>query len=301
MVYGFFIGMGGFVEPQGDTYRPVASHSIGAGVDFNKIIDVDIDEIEDHSKGDEVSKGLALLQTFWFIAQCGARGHQGLPLTELEIVTLAFATLNIVIRIIWWQKPLDVRYPIKIGQRDVPLTSVVNKVEPLAPTWRNTLLHALIYCVNCTVEMFEGEEDNTEILMACTRVPTLWAGRLSNWSRAVAATIGIFLAMGFGAVHFAAWNIPFLTNPERILWRVATVTVVAIPVFFFVGATVVLFLRGLPGWYHTIIFRVVIPLGIFVYVVARAILMVLPFISLRSLPPNVYKDVEWTSFIPHMS
>jgi len=36
------------------------------------------------------------------------------------------------------------------------------------------------------------------------------------------------------------------------------------------------------------------------YIVARVTLLVLPFVDLKSLAPEVYKTVEWTTFIPHV-
>ncbi|KAF8644218.1 hypothetical protein AX16_008622 [Volvariella volvacea WC 439] len=48
-------------------------------------------EIQDHGKGDILAKSVVVLQTSWFIAQCIARRVEGLVLTELELVTLAFA------------------------------------------------------------------------------------------------------------------------------------------------------------------------------------------------------------------
>ena len=71
-------------------------------------------EIEDKSKGDILSKTLAILQTTWFMVQCIARGVQGLALTELELVTLALAGLNAATYFFWWHKPLGVQEPIKI-------------------------------------------------------------------------------------------------------------------------------------------------------------------------------------------
>ncbi|KAI9507952.1 hypothetical protein F5148DRAFT_1014365 [Russula earlei] len=68
------------------------------------------EEIEDKSKGDVISKGLVILQTCWFVTQCIARGAQGLPITELELVTVSFATLNRVMYVLWWEKPLN-SYP----------------------------------------------------------------------------------------------------------------------------------------------------------------------------------------------
>jgi len=80
-------------------------------VDFPAITDKDI---KDKSKGDFLSKTLAILQTTWFLVQCGARGVQGLALTELELVTLALASLNAVTFVFWWHKPLGVQEPVKI-------------------------------------------------------------------------------------------------------------------------------------------------------------------------------------------
>ena len=70
--------------------------------------------IEDRSKGDALSKIIAILQTSWFIIHCIARGQQRLALTELELVTLALASLNAVTFAIWWHKPLGVQDPVQI-------------------------------------------------------------------------------------------------------------------------------------------------------------------------------------------
>lgn len=349
ITHGFFISMGGFMQSQGHNVRPIASHDIGHSISALKINSIDIKEIEDHSKGDEISKGLALLQTSWFILQCIARGRQHLPLTELEIVTLAFAALNVVIRIIWWEKPLDVRYPVTITTTDTPATA--NKKEEPKPDmaaaahpeqnvtatpepnptpkpapstaqmpkpvvegpvprpkehlqlfrrWLAALKLACDDCVDVVLMMFEGDEENAHIRKFATRVPTLWAGRLDGWQRGTAATIGIVLAMGFGAIHFAAWNESFPSEPERVLWRVASILVVAVPFLFFLGAAAVLKKGRLHRPYHAIVFNGFLPLGVLTYIVARVILMVLPFISLRSLPLEALMDVEWVAFIPHI-
>jgi hypothetical protein len=68
------------------------------------------EEIEDRSKGDFASKGIAVLQTFWFITQCIFRGAYGIGLTQLELATLAFSALNIVLSFLWMNKPLGIAY-----------------------------------------------------------------------------------------------------------------------------------------------------------------------------------------------
>ena len=83
------------------------------------------EEIEDRSKSDGFSKTIALGQTLWFVVQCISRRAQHLDLTLIELVTLSLAVLNGLIYFLWWNKPLDVRCPVRIYLRvlDVPVTS----------------------------------------------------------------------------------------------------------------------------------------------------------------------------------
>ena len=67
------------------------------------------EEIQDRSKADGLAKGIAVLQTTWFIAQCMSRKAQGLIITEIELITLAIAALNGISYFLWWNKPLDVK------------------------------------------------------------------------------------------------------------------------------------------------------------------------------------------------
>ena len=67
------------------------------------------EEIKDRSKADGLAKGIAVLQTTWFIAQCLSRPAQGLIITEIELITLAIAALNGILYFLWWNKPLDVK------------------------------------------------------------------------------------------------------------------------------------------------------------------------------------------------
>jgi hypothetical protein len=72
------------------------------------------EDIKDKGKGDGLSKALVVGQTLWFIAQGLSRWEQGLVVTELELVTLAFAALNGAIYFLWWNKPVDVKCAIPI-------------------------------------------------------------------------------------------------------------------------------------------------------------------------------------------
>ena len=115
--HSFFLIMGGFTLHEGGKpvrvleARELEELSEAGKIEWPTITE---DEIADRSKGDSLSKTIVLIQTTWFIAQCIARGVYGLDVTELEVVTLAFATLTGIIYYYWWDKPLDVRCSIPV-------------------------------------------------------------------------------------------------------------------------------------------------------------------------------------------
>lgn len=76
------------------------------------------EDISDKSKGDILSKGIALIQIGWFLLQLVARSHENLAITELELTTAALAALNFAMYICWWDKPQDVRCPVVIRTKE---------------------------------------------------------------------------------------------------------------------------------------------------------------------------------------
>ena len=108
-------------ENQGhDPNRPwILTYEMLEGV--LKINDLDFEipiteaEIEDRSKGDFLAKHLGGLQVLWFIVHCFARLAQKLDLTQLELITLALASLNALMYGFWIDKPLNVAVPMKVN------------------------------------------------------------------------------------------------------------------------------------------------------------------------------------------
>ncbi|KAF4616727.1 hypothetical protein D9613_008662 [Agrocybe pediades] len=95
--------------------------------------------INDHSKADGLAKGLALLQTFWFIVQCIARfSDKSLVLTGLELATAALAVLSLIMYLLWWNKPFNAQIPIPITLLPKPrvddrsLEESISGLEPYA-------------------------------------------------------------------------------------------------------------------------------------------------------------------------
>ncbi|THV01573.1 hypothetical protein K435DRAFT_616207, partial [Dendrothele bispora CBS 962.96] len=71
----------------------------------HKYVEITEDEITAKSKTDFLTKFIAVGQTTWFTVQCITRVTEGLVVTNLEIVTVAFAFLNIATYFLWWNKP----------------------------------------------------------------------------------------------------------------------------------------------------------------------------------------------------
>ena len=93
---------------------------------------VTVEEIEDRSKADGFSKTIALGQTLWFVAQCIARRSQHLDLTLVELLTLSLSVLNGLMYFLWWNKPLDVRCPVRVNLLDKSYTpSMSDETESL--------------------------------------------------------------------------------------------------------------------------------------------------------------------------
>ena len=131
-VHAFFLIMGGFtLHERGKPVRVLEARELEELWEAGRIEwpTVTKEEIADRSKGDYLSKTIVLFQTTWFVGQCIARGAYGLTVTELEVVTVAFASLTGVIYYLWWDKPLDVRCSIPVHLLDDRLGKLAGDIE----------------------------------------------------------------------------------------------------------------------------------------------------------------------------
>ena len=119
--------------------------------------------------------------------------------------------------------------------------------------------------------------------------------------------IGCTGGMVSGGIHCMSWNFLF---QGQIAWRVASLVILCVPFVTFV----IFLIRvsygpdpSISGLGQPIIllrqsdnfFLMWGAASITIYIIARIGLIVLMFMSLRSLPPGVYDTVAWTEFIPH--
>ena len=255
-------------------------------------------EIKDRGKSDWLAKSLVLLQTSWFVMQCIARAIKHLPVTHLEIVTLAYAAMNFVIYVFWWNKPLNVDRPVRVfrksGESEPSETPPQLTSEARISIWK-TVGKGLEAIIN----FIAGIQDEGVNLSHEDRVPRFWANSTAD-NAGIADIIMLGVGICFGAIHCIAWGFPFPTHTELLMWRVSSVAITAVPVY-------IPLVFGLANWMSDMHFKdtayifgfSTIP-AVLLYIIARAVTLVLAFTSLRDLPHGAFDTVHWTTFIPHV-
>ncbi|KAF8643508.1 hypothetical protein AX16_006328 [Volvariella volvacea WC 439] len=353
--HGFFVQMGGLIYYDGKEYRVVTIDGDGeiglAGKKEEWMQDIMMplipeEEIQDKAKGDFLSKLVVVIQTSWFILQCIARHMQGLVVTELEIITLAYAALNIITYTLWWNKPLNATYPIyftKNGERCLgPLrkdqlqekrwlserywgvaigwpwewgkgeledgiwqriVADLKKRPFITTIWKRLIKDPFLTIWYSVCSLMENEDvDNT------TSVGPYYAGWMGLTDFTMMNHASSVIGTLFGGLHLIGWDLEFLTDKERILWRVSSIILTAVPPLY--GIRLVLHVKfddpEDEGWVDKALVwvchfsDVIAIVGGAGYVFARVGLCVLALLALRDLPPSAYQNVRWTEFIPHI-
>ncbi|KAI0043362.1 hypothetical protein FA95DRAFT_1498730 [Auriscalpium vulgare] len=287
--HGFFISMGGFhYYKNGRPIHPLTAYDVLGHVLDGEIIPPTDDEIQAMAQADGLSKGLAVLQTLWFVIQCAARRAENIPITQIEVMTLAYTSITLAMYMAWWSKPLNVGGPIRFAGQ-------------LAEGWVGHREKGFLHYVNLVI----GDQDYEVDMRSVPRVPAFYGGP-TDFEHIRADAVSLFAAMIFGAIHCIAWRYAFPSHTEAIIWRVSSVAITAFP------GLVCLYLVWELSPYGDIsrvfyvkdnivlMIAVTIPFAA-VYVLSRLILLTLAFTTLRALPATAYQSIQWTHFIPHLT
>jgi hypothetical protein len=119
--HGFFAVMRGFrvsvknddkwILDDGSTVTPRGILELAK---MDMLPDVDKETIGGRSKADGLAKTVVVVQAMWMLLQTVGRKASGLPITLLELNTLAHVGCALALYIIWWKKPQDLTEPIEI-------------------------------------------------------------------------------------------------------------------------------------------------------------------------------------------
>jgi hypothetical protein len=114
------------------------------------------ESLHDRSKADVFTKIFAIVQCTWLVIQSITRASIGLPITQLELVTMAYVVCAVVMYGFWWYKPFGVEHVTTVpGFKGDP--------EDLKPRWTRIPLvnrgqcHNLLGCIAvCTSRYRRG-------------------------------------------------------------------------------------------------------------------------------------------------
>ena len=104
-------------------------------------------EIQARGKSDQLCKSFIRLQTSWFVLQCIAHTIGHLPVNHLEIVTLAYTAKNIMIYILWWNKPLNVNQSIRVFPKSEPPLEMQPRARETISEARKSTWEAIGKCL----------------------------------------------------------------------------------------------------------------------------------------------------------
>ncbi|KZP12302.1 hypothetical protein FIBSPDRAFT_661337, partial [Athelia psychrophila] len=219
VTHGFFVLMGGFYFEGDGPQHPISREDLAAIITKTQLELLKEADINDKSKGDGFSKTVTVIQTLWFVAQCLARAIQGLTITKLEIVTLAYTAISMAMYYFWWSKPLSVNRPIWLkrvaGLESHPSVSSGSPSNTAEVGWSAR--------IKTFVQAVVGTQDDEVHLSELRQVPTFYAGKPEEHHVLVADAIALAFAMVFGAVHCIAWSFAFPSRAEKLLWRISAV------------------------------------------------------------------------------
>jgi hypothetical protein len=129
--------------------------------------------------------------------------------------------------------------------------------------------------------------------------------------------LALAMPVVYGGIHLSVWNFEFPTALEKLLWKIASIGIVAtLPVLFALGLGMKIFLLIAKGMVEAVfgqrqsrkkwrevgesIYPYMGYVAITFYTLARAYLVVESFVSLRRVPIGVYWTPAWLQMIPHV-
>lgn len=117
MVQGFCIYMHGFqIQTKDDWFYTIESKNVAPLIEAGVIQSYNLreTEIKDRAKVDASAKLLTVIQSTWTIINILARAAYSLPISPIEITTVAYVICAAFTYAMWWAKPKDMQTPISM-------------------------------------------------------------------------------------------------------------------------------------------------------------------------------------------
>lgn len=221
-------------------------------------------ELQERSKNDRFAQLVTLFQIVYFTTITFGRLAAGLPVSTLEISTLAFISCAAFIEYFWWHKPLDLRNATTIKLSEDKLPAFIK----LFPELRFKI----------------PEQDLAEMI----DVKLFFDRMFTEHDMKKDAKHAVWIGCIFNGIHISAWYFDFPTDTERLLWQIASVGACGAVAGLWAAAFVKPKLLGLLVGSGSAVF----------YCLCRLYLMIAVFSSLRLSPKGLYDSPKWQSALP---
>ncbi|SPQ23313.1 8b44b121-b50f-46f8-bd44-054ad29b38bc [Thermothielavioides terrestris] len=211
-----------------EDYKPKTASQLAKLWSENTALNISEAEVADKSKTDYLSKAVAVVQIANLAVSVVVRSVRHLAISQLEIVTLAFAVCGVLAYAAYWYKPQGVEIPVGVELRcratELEQLRATSEPRPFDRFWE-VVTNRYRVKFNVTgirvlgLDSVAGDWD---------RVPNDNLPRMANQTHS-ALFVLTFLTVSFGAIHLAAWNFSFPSRVEQILWRVSTIVAMVVP------------------------------------------------------------------------
>ena len=185
------------------------------------------EEINDKSKSNSFVKAIAVTQIIWMVVQIIMRTSRGLAITQLEIAVMAFSVCAVILYILNWGKPKDIKtaFTLAIFPEDIP--HAIERHLRAGYISSGSLSYPVSFDSAFDKEKRAGDPVRNDRIFEVDGIELHILAGL------------IFGCSIFGGIHIAAWTFNFPSRVELIFWRVAGIwcTVFALATVPFVMIT----------------------------------------------------------------
>jgi hypothetical protein len=259
-------------------------------------------------RGGALVKALALIQVSYLIIQLISRKIGGLPSTQLEIATLAFAVCSLITYLLYWSRPQEVQ-TIHIIKAKELIPNDPRDPFKLKDILKTTGQSGPVYLwLSPRLEPEYPDDGPTPIPNdASSQVPVFsifWSLEV-NYEILTLASGALFGGTIFGGLHCLAWNFHFPTPEEALGWRICSIATTVLPVLSL--GPIIAWMRLNPysekkrggSAMRAIVASIGLGFCMLPYALARLYLLVEVFRTLCFAPPEVFVDT-WSGSFPHI-
>lgn len=266
-------------------------------------------DIDDRSKSDPLLKSVAIFQTGWFMANMRHRLALGYTISVAEVFTTPFALCGLIQLVAWIRCPQNIFKPslLKLRSESEREKDIFVSVKPPISWLHDKLIRYGLRSRPPTVELEiatlpeRGPLQDTWLRWLLEHKP--FGVSVIRW-----LTVVIITSASLG-IHSGAWSFAFRSSSVGWTWRSSAL----------LSAVCTLFLMQPDGWE----FMLMVPDDNFNYTelhrnfgltwwrfipVALAVmgcsytrgrLLGTAYREFKNAPVGIYKEADWTAFVPH--